>query len=154
MKVIFLDFDGVICTRRQALASGERGVISGLDPVALGFLNRICRDYKIQIVISSTWRMCGKKTRRSFYELFACAGYVDLGRAIHKDWRTPNLPDATRGHEIEIWLSDNECDDYVILDDDSDMLDYQKPRMVTTDSHNGMLFEHYEKTMELLGIKV
>lgn len=153
MKIIFLDFDGVICTGRQAYATGERGVISGLDPVALMFFNRICREHKIQIVISSTWRICGKKNRRSFYELFACHGYVDIGRAIHKNWRTPSISDGTRGHEIEKWLTENDCDDYIIIDDDSDMLEYQKQRLVLTDSHNGMLMEHYKKAMELLGIK-
>lgn len=142
--IIFLDFDGVICTGRQAIAIGEKGLISGLDPVALMFLNRICREYKCQIVISSTWRICGKRDRRHFYELFACHGYVDLARAIHKEWATPNLPDGIRGEEIEKWLLSNDPDsDYIIIDDSPDMLEYQKSRFVQTDSYNGILMDHY-----------
>ena len=147
-KVIFLDFDGVICTGRQAIASGERGVISGLDPVALGFLDRVCRDFGAKIVISSTWRHGDK--RRNFYEIFGCAGFISLAKAIHENWATPSLPDKSRGHEIEQWLCENECGNYLILDDDSDMLDYQKPFFVNTDSMNGMLAEHYIKALELL----
>ena len=150
MKVIFLDFDGVLCTGRQAYASGEIGVISGLDPVALGFLDRICKDYNIKIVISSTWRI--GDSRRNFYEIFGCAGYVNLAKSLHDDWATKSLPDKDRGHEIEEWLSVNECDGYLILDDATDMLDYQKPFFVNTDSMNGMLAEHYIESMKILGI--
>jgi hypothetical protein len=151
MKVIFLDFDGVICTGRQAIASGERGVISGLDPVALGFLNRVCSQNDLKVVISSTWR-CGDK-RRNFYEIFGCGGYVSLARALHDNWATPITPHMSRGGEIELWLADNECDGYVIIDDDASMLDYQLPFFVNTDSLNGMLYDHYKQVLKILDIK-
>lgn len=151
MKVIFLDFDGVICTGRQAIASGERGVISGLDPVALCFLDRICRDHDIKIVISSTWRQGDR--RRNFYEIFGCAGFIHLAKAIHENWATCSIPEKTRGHEIEEWLADNYCDGYLILDDCTEFLEYQKPFFVETDSYNGMLYKHYRKALEILGIE-
>ncbi len=150
MKVIFLDFDGVICTGRQAIASGERGVISGLDPVALGFLNRICSQNDLKVVISSTWRH--GDNRRHFYEIFGCGGYVSLAHALHDNWCTPTTINMSRGGEIELWLSRNECDGYVIIDDDASMLDYQLPHFVNTDSINGMLYEHYAQVMKILKI--
>lgn len=151
-KIIFLDFDGVLCTARQCVASGERGVIAGLDPVALRFLDRICGEHDIKIVISSTWREIGERRRRTFYEIFAAASCISLAKSIHEKWKTPTLPDGTRGHEIEKWLSENECEGYLILDDDPDMLEYQKPFFVNTDSHNGILFEHYRQALKVLGI--
>lgn len=152
-KVIFLDFDGVLCTARQCIASGERGVIAGLDPVALRFLDRICDDHDIEIVISSTWREIGERKRRIFYEIFAAASCINLAKSIHTNWKTPSLADGNRGQEIEKWLSQNECDGYLILDDDPDILDHQKPFFVNIDSRNGMLFEHYLKALKILGIK-
>lgn len=152
-KVIFLDFDGVLCTARQCVASGERGVIAGLDPVGLRFLDRICASNDIEVVISSTWREQGERKRRIFYEIFCAAGCVNLAKSIHKNWRTPSLSDGNRGQEIEKWLSENDCDGYLILDDDQDMLEYQKPFFVNTDSRNGILFEHYVQALKILGIK-
>lgn len=147
--IIFLDFDGVLCTGRQAVAMKERGLIANLDPVALMFLNRICREYGCRVVISSTWRH-GKK-RRHFYELFMAGGHVDLAKAIHEAWETPVLPDGKRGHEIQAWI-DGHGDglNYIIIDDDSDMLEHQRDRFIHTDSYNGMLMEHYIAAEKLL----
>jgi hypothetical protein len=146
--IIFLDFDGVLCTARQAIATNERGVIAGLDPVALMFLDRMCREYGCQVVISSSWRHNGHGTRsrRHFYELFASAGFYCLAKAIHGNWETPvsQKNDNCRGREIEMWLLENDPDaDYVILDDDDRLLEYQRIRHVHTDSQNGMLMQHY-----------
>lgn len=146
--IIFLDFDGVICTGRQSIAMNERGVTACLDPVALMFLNRICRDNGCKVVISSTWRY--GRNRRHFYELFMAGGHVDLARAVHEDWDTPVHPDGNRGSEIQAWLDSHGCTDYIILDDDSDMLDSQCGRFVHTDSYNGMLMRHYIAVEKLL----
>jgi hypothetical protein len=134
----------------MAIATGERGLIAGLDPVALQFLDRMCREHELQVVISSTWRY--KQRRRDFYQIFAAGGHIDLAKAIHDKWDTPVLADGTRGEEIERWLLDNDPDaEYIILDDDCDMLEYQKKRFVCTDGYNGMLHEHFiaaEKIIE------
>lgn len=143
--IIFLDFDGVICTGRQAIAAGERGVIAGLDPVALLFLDRMCREHQCQVVISSSWRY-GKRRRRHFYELFASAGYYCLAKALHPKWDTPvsQIQENCRGREIDMWLLENDPEaDYIILDDDDRILDHQRPHHIHTDSHNGMLMQHY-----------
>jgi len=152
MKVIFLDFDGVICTGRQAIASGERGVISGLDPVAMGFLNRICRDNDLKVVISSSWR--SGKARDDFKNIFACGGYYHLAKALHSFWSTATLndKDSTRGHEIQLWLDMHDCDGYCIIDDDDRMLPDQLQFFVHTDSIDGMLYDHYQKVLKVLGI--
>src|SRR5690606_33207472 len=123
-------------------------------PVALMFLDRMCREHGCQVVISSTWRHSAKgRSRRHFYELFASAGYYTLAKAIHQKWDTPvtQLQDNCRGREIEMWLLANDPDaDYIILDDDDRILEYQRCRHVHTDSYNGMLIQHYRDAERLI----
>lgn len=147
--VIFLDFDGVICTGRMAAATGERGCISGLDPVAMRWLDRVCREYKCKVVISSTWRLGGN--RGQFYDLFAAACCFDLAKAIDEAWCTPVIHELTRGHEIQLWIANKAYEgSYLILDDDSDMLPKQLEWFVQTDGHNGMLMDHFDKAEEII----
>lgn len=138
--IIFLDIDGVTCTSRHAVAIGETGLWANQDPVALAFLNRMCKEYDCRVVISSTWRK--GKDRRYFYELFMASGNLNLAQALDYYWCTVNTG-GCRGDEIQEWLDRNRWDDYIIIDDSSDMLEHQKDHFVRTDSRNGMLFEHY-----------
>jgi len=149
MNVIFLDIDGVLCTHRQHVAKGHKGLMSMLDPVALCFLERLCKDHKVKIVISSTWRL---GTDYFFFDnVFSASGYSHID-FVYPDYCTKQLT-GIRGLEIEEWLSRHpEVQKYCIIDDDSDMLDYQLPFFVQTDALNGMLLEHYLKVMEILGI--
>jgi hypothetical protein len=149
MNVIFLDIDGVLCTTRQAVAINDRGVMSCLDPVALQFLDRIARDFDVKYVISSTWRM--GESYSYFRSLFMAAQARDLAMALYyDDWATPVIHEKDRGHEIQNWIDRNKPENYIILDDDSDMLDHQKEFFVQTSCYDGMLFEHYKKVEELL----
>lgn len=141
--IIFLDFDGVLCTIRQAVAVGDRGGLGCLDPVALDFLNRICRENKVYVIISSTWRI-GEKCS-FFHNLFKATGHFDLvGSLYWDDYATPRMT-GVRGLEIEDWLKRNDSvvKDYLIIDDDSDMLPYQMERFIKTDCRNGLLFQNY-----------
>ena len=52
---------------------------------------------------------------------------------------TPSLSgDAQRGDEIREWLSKNPVDNFIILDDDSDMLKSQLERFVQTSYNYGL----------------
>jgi len=153
---IFLDIDGVICTMRACIASGQRGCwMSAFDQTSMQFLNRICIEFpETKIIISSTWRH--GKNREYFYVLFASAGYGQLANAIHKDWKTDDIvisKNQFRGYEIEKWLLDHDAidDPYIILDDDSDMLDYQKDKFVRTDCHEGITSKNMRRIFELYG---
>jgi hypothetical protein len=146
--ILFLDFDGVICTARMAQATGETGVIAGLDPIALAFLNRMCSEHTLQVVISSTWRI--GQNRLFFRRLFASGGYHHLAQSLHKTWATPQSS-KYRGDDIEMWLDANPgTENYIILDDDDRVKDYQKPRLIQTHPINGMLWEHYTEFEEKL----
>lgn len=153
IKVIFLDIDGVLQTRRSSRAFNDMGILSVLDPVGVKFLDTICgEDPSIKVVISSTWRL--GRTRSDFSVIFGALGAINLKRALYwgagdvvgdsNDFKTLNLK-GIRGDEVEEWLARHpDVEEYVILDDDSDFHEYQKSRLVQTSydvgiSHDNML---------------
>lgn len=142
--IIFLDFDGVLCTLRQSMAVGDKGLLGCLDPVALDFLDRICRENKVWVIISSTWRIGAKCSM--FHKIFKATGHFHLTKSLYwDDYATISSKTGHRGGEIEDWLKRNDATvkDYLILDDETDMLDYQMSRLVKTDCRNGILFDNY-----------
>lgn len=114
MKVLFLDFDGVILTLRQALAQGTTWSRSTPDPVATAAIAR-CGNAGVKIVVSSSWRDHEPSTKEKLEQ----GGLIDF---LHDDWRTKDYasePGGSRPTEIAEWLSRHpEVTAYRILDDD------------------------------------
>lgn len=154
MNVIFLDIDGVIQSPRYCVAINETGWLSAFEPAAMHMSRNLIRDAKAKIVISSSWRI-GHKESRELKQIFRCCGFKEISNAFHSDWRTKELPrPSCRGDEIAEWLSRNpEIENYLILDDDADMLESQKENFVQTCSQNGILLSHYDKARNILGLK-
>lgn len=150
-KIIFLDMDGVLCTGRASISMNEKGLMRYLDPVGCNFIQRLVVENNAQVVISSTWRHEG---RRAVANALSCAGFQPIVHAFHEDWCTPTFTDrdpTIRGREIGRWLDEHdETENYIIIDDDADMLGYQWSRLVNTDCRNGVLLEHYELADKLL----
>lgn len=127
MNVIFLDVDGV-------LTSARVDGFQTFDKYAVEFVNFICQKAPCKVVISSTWRSMGGG--EEFFKGF-------FGENLHEDWSTTFKRMGERGKEIQEWLDRHpETENYLILDDDSDMLDSQKENFIKTDTYNGLLFEH------------
>ena len=153
MNIIFLDIDGVIQSPRYCVAIDETGWLSAFEPAAMHMVQRLALDAKAQIVISSSWRIGA--TDRQLKQLFRCCGFKQIATSFHGDWQTKQINgfSSKRGHEIAEWLSRHpEVERYVILDDDSDMLPEQAESFVHTDSHNGMLLQHYDAARKILGL--
>lgn len=135
MKIFFLDVDGVFTSARTGWYNW--------DIYSVNFIRYCCEVSGAKVVISSTWRFNNNK------EFFAGI----FGDHLHEDWKTDNFPskarnmDHIRGDEIKAWLDVHpQVVDYLIIDDDSDMLDDQKENhFVQTDSIDGMMFEHMVK---------
>lgn len=130
MKVLFLDVDGVL----NMYGSGG---IYALNRKRLQLLQKIIQETDAKIVLSSTWRILSEARRR----LKNVLGY--RGLSIHDV--TPqfgvkeNGERFYRGHEINDWLDRHpEVTQYVILDDDGDMLDTQLRHFVQTDGKIGL----------------
>lgn len=137
--VIFLDMDGVLSTPRAFVVQRTRKRARDdkwIDPVAVLYLDDLCRASGAEIVVSSTWRLTHSK--RKFAAMLKRHGFT--GR-LHKDWRTGQSRDGFRGHEVNDWLNRHpEVEHHLILDDDGDF--YPGAPLVQTDTRNGLLHEH------------
>lgn len=150
-KIIFLDIDGVICTHRGKASQGLRNHDDYLEPTACDLVFRLIEEFDAQVVISSTWRKNGEEYVR---EAFDSANQSGITEAFHFIWATPENG-KSRGYEIQEWLYKEfdikEPEAYLILDDDSDMLESQKPHLVLTNGYNGISFGDYLKARQILG---
>lgn len=133
MKVIFLDFDGVITIPPKWYLKANK----------IKYIKRIVDETDARIVVSSSWRMdTVEETRKSMiYKEKRCS----RNKMLY--WLIDNIYDVTpwvglgngRGGEIQKWLNDHpEVDNYVILDDDHDMWDSQMYHFVQTNYEDGI----------------
>jgi len=157
-KIIFLDIDGVLNSndwyvRRQNEyemdAVENQYPFYEFDPKAINRLNEIIKSTGAKVVVSSTWRL-----GRSVEELQTILNMVGfIGEVIDKTAHFSSIDGYTvpRGCEIEAWLDKkgfqrinwsiekqqmyidkSPVKNYIILDDDSDMLYNQKEHFVHT----------------------
>lgn len=166
MKVIFLDFDGVINSHQSATfwhnkrdqAKWENEMYSSWQgtlfeylahefcPIALSNVEELFRRVPdLKIVVSSTWRL-----GNSVEALKKILSGAPLVAAAVID-RTPVLRDGPRGNEIQNWLDSHpEVTEYAIIDDDSDMLDSQQDRFVHTSELHGFQYGDMLHTLRIL----
>lgn len=127
MKVLFLDVDGVLNNLDDFKTQQGNGTYV-LCEKKIKLLHQIIDELGLTVVLSSTWRL-----HTDHMDYLYNQGAIQQ-RFMHKDWRTPAVFGCRpRGVEIQEWLEDHpEVTAYVIVDDDSDMLDEQMPRFVHT----------------------
>lgn len=139
--IVFLDIDGVLNHRlyfkqldRTTLKDNEDRHLSQLSADSIEILNQIA-DWNF--VVSSTWRK--SLTVDECQALFEQKGFK--GKLLDA---TPKLnPPCLRGNEILQWMRDNVTNssnfsNYVIFDDDSDMLYWQRNNFFLIDGYCGI----------------
>lgn len=145
LKILFLDYDGVLNHEMfyNEQAKNEIKIeypYSSIDPNCVNFLNDLVDKTDAKIVVSSTWKNSGIDYCRDVLEYHGFKGeIIDV---------TPNLrsENCLRGNEILKWIKDNEelvgpyynFNEYVILDDDSDMLYWQRNNFILVDRFIGI----------------
>lgn len=147
MKVIFLDFDGVITDTTRS----RRVLKSEFDTAAVENLKYLIEQTGARIVVSSVWRTV--RCNNSYIAMATILAAAGLGKRgfLHEDWRTHPGGDSPRGENIKEWLSRHpEVTSYVILDDSNDMLDTQMDNFVHVDYKNGLTFSDVTRAMEIL----
>lgn len=137
-KVLFLDIDGVLNSRRTCTATGGfphcfiESHKAKFDWIAVGLIRVLCDKEGASIVLSSSWRH-GEKS------IHECANGLDL--PIFD--KTPALP-GVRGEEIQHWLDQHpEVTHWAIVDDNSDMLGSQLEHFVQTSEEDGLSFSDF-----------
>lgn len=152
-KIIFLDIDGVLNV--IGMHCGPRDEFgSQFHPHLVENLKMIIEQTGAEIVISSSWRMSGLGEMQRMWEMRDLPGKViEVTPGVHEvvDAQYERYYDKVcRGHEIQMWLDHTPGVHYVIIDDDNDMLDIQKPYFVRTANnwnHTGHV-EGYGLTLE------
>lgn len=169
MKIIFLDIDGVLNNEvfpnafwailKQAELKREQAkslhkIVMRDDygnyfcPTATNALAYLIENTKAKIVISSTWRFMGEEKIKQMWIDRKLPGEV-IGVTGRHDTRH-------RGEEINDWI-DNwttenaEIMNYVIIDDDDDMMPHQKNCFIHTNPTYGLTFDDAAKAIEILG---
>jgi hypothetical protein len=163
MKVIFLDIDGVLNSGDNMRALHRLKVNHGIgetrdqhgqlfDDRCVNFLDCIIRETGAKLVISSTWRRAGLDKMKSMWNDRGLPGEVI---DITPTTQDPEIceryfqPGADRGYEIQEWLENHpEVEQYVILDDDSDMLHHQP--FVKCGGHYGITFSVMTDAISIL----
>jgi len=158
-KVIFLDIDGVMVTRSSVR---RRDVINGqyhssADPRCVKNLNWLIDKTKAKIVISSAWRYIGLQEMRIILQFWGVdADVIDVTPRSHeltqkrynsKEWKA--ITDPKRGDEIAWWISRNQPEAFVIIDDDADMCSLL-PYLVQTKFKFGLTKERAEAAVKIL----
>ncbi|TJZ75595.1 HAD domain-containing protein [Chitiniphilus eburneus] len=144
MKVLFLDFDGVLNSVRTATAFGDYphklDQIQKFDAVALQLIRNL-NAAGVSIVISSAWRT------------FCTQRDIERAMGLRLAGETPKSASGRRGEEIKTWLDANpDVTEYAIVDDDSDMLPEQMERFVQTNRQEGLSLADYYRICIILGI--
>jgi hypothetical protein len=159
VKIVFLDIDGVLNSHeyvRERAPENERASIIGIDRIAVVRLNRLLRETRAEVVVSSTKR--ARRTRAQLAEMLEDRGFVGVVRGMTPDHvvRTPGGLYAAdrRGHEIQAWLEAAprygvDVESFVILDDDSDMA-HLADRHVKTAFETGLTEADVDRAIAML----
>lgn len=153
-KIVFLDFDGVITTLKSNWT---------IDNEKVELVKQICDATGAKIVISSSWRRYTLEqtieeitNQESVYghNPFPYPEYIiDIISRMYafKYGNKETHYGLCRGVEIDRWLWEHkDVTNYVILDDDSDMLLCQKEHFIKTHALRGISKRDVEKAIKIL----
>jgi hypothetical protein len=123
MKIIFLDIDGVL----NVISQGRDRFGAIFHQHFVNNLKHIIDNTDAKIVISSTWRMSGLEIMQEMWKERNLPGEVIGITPTNMSWL------HNRGAEIKDWLDKHRnVNNYVIIDDDDDMLPSQTNNFVRT----------------------
>lgn len=160
MKVIFLDFDGVLNSKAYEYeAQGNLGMaFSGhqLDTRPVSLLNHVVRLTDAKIVVSSAWRHVW--SRKELTRILQNRGFEHVDSIIGI---TPSLP-GPRAEEVSQWLSMEEerrkidpdrepIESFVILDDVDEFSQHGLgENLVLTDASVGLTKQDALRAVQML----
>ena len=149
MKVIFLDFDGVLNSTKYLLNSEAYGV--AIDPSRMVLLKQIVDAANAKIVLSTSWREHWEK------DLAKCGS---TGILINRFFSTHGLqifdktPELHARREVEIksWLDRHpEVKNFVVLDDSLLSADYLNGHFIKTSNYfDGLDETDVQKAIDVL----
>ena len=150
MKVIFLDFDGVIITPESRERSTRAfDLLNVIDERCLRLLNQLIKRTSAKVVISSSWRYfisCEDidKCLQEWGFIGEIIGHTPISKfSDYNKYR--------RDQEIKKWLEEHkEAGDYVVLDDQPEILTDLTDYLVLTSYEEGLTEYHIETAIKIL----
>lgn len=143
-KIIFLDFDGVMCPINDDVDADIDKYGTLFDTDCANLLNDIIVATNANIVITSSWRQYLSlwQLRRMWKRRMMKGEIIGI---------TP-IQSIHRGKEIDAWLSKNNCHKYVILDDMNDMQfnHHHTSSLVVCDGRKGISYEDAQRAINIL----
>lgn len=159
MKVIFLDFDGVLNNLSSGalnvLKNGDGGLFMGIaapNPVSVELMDILFSKDDIKIVVSSSWRH--GRTIDELKEILEKEFNLKYWfRVIDKTRNSGYVQDEVRGNQIDDWLNANkDVTHYCIIDDSTDMLSHHEDNFVNTSLELGFGIEDFKRAKKILEI--
>ena len=157
-KIVFIDVDGVVNSEQYYVRT--KGRAGDFDPEAVKLLNQL-ESVGAEVVISSSW---DEDAIQPLKAVGLTLPIIGCTKKLHY-----NFEWACRGNEIDFWLTqtfggigtkygDNwrgapgvERDyEYVIFDDDADMLLGQANNFIQTDRMTGLTQADIDKAIKIL----
>lgn len=155
-RIVFLDIDGVLNSEQWYVNNPLEITASQIDSNAVKLLNQL---RGASVVVTSSWGEDGGKTTEALEMHGLKLPIIGYTKKVHyqHEW-------ACRGNEIEEWIRrtykgmgtmwGNEYPDekyeYVILDDDQDMLLGQANHFIRVDRKTGLTQEDIKKAKKIL----
>ena len=148
-KIIFLDIDGVLTngTYIQTILKEHNNEedtikrhIMELDPTNIANVNKIIAATNAKVVITSTIR---DKAYFPGVLKFLLENNIPV-------IATTKVLNYQKGEEIKRFLKENPVNKYIILDDDTDMLDEQANVFLHIDDMVGITHKDVEKAIKIL----
>lgn len=153
-RIIFLDIDGVLASYQYLTTH----LGCHIDPETVKKLNQF-DEYGVKVVISSSWGYDNGRTEKTLRECGLTLPIMGYTEHFYVDY-------LCRGNEIEKFLVDtfggmatkfggkyqNKGYEYVIIDDDCDMLYGQKDNFIQIDRETGLTDNDIEQIKTILGL--
>ena len=176
MKVIFLDIDGVLNSEDLRIRRRHEDnsfddkkkpyIYDFVDENAVNIIVKLCKQYNVGIVISSSWRLYTledtmeyfhQERNKMFHPLLPYV--IDITPHIYfyteVEFYDEFFDDKEdeRGKEIQQWLNDNpNVEEYCILDDCNNMLENQQSHLILINSCHGLTEDYIDKIKSILKV--
>ena len=151
VKVIFLDVDGVLnCDKTTRIMDD---IYMFVDTRKVLRLRNIIERTGAKLVLSSSWRYGAIKYALPHDAMAYLLLRQEFRRLRCPLWEdcTPILPNSKREREIYAYLLEHpEIDNFIILDDYWQELEYYKDRLVVCNEHIGLTKERAELAISML----
>ena len=153
MKIIFLDFDGVLNSERY-IRNYMGGSVIMLDPLCMTLMRDVVKASGAKIVLTTSWRNHWSKNENEINEIGKEINDIFGKYGLEVFDKTPHMGYNQREQEIETWLSEHpDVQNFVVFDDKTLESDIIEGHFVKTAGFFGGICEHdVREAFTILGV--